>query len=92
MFELFGFVQAAKFRDSGEFSDYVENVGGKVTKKILHGAKRPRNASSFPEPFLWLGGGVGTRLLGTSLDRKCYAMQVAGRVRDGNMRQVRRQK
>ena len=74
MFALFGFVEAAKFRDSGEFSDYVQNVGGKVTKKNLHGAKRRRNAISFPELFPWLGGGVGTRLLGKSLDRKCYAM------------------
>ena len=34
MFPLFGFVEAAKFRDSGEFSDCVQN---------LHGAERPRN-------------------------------------------------
>ena len=34
MFALFGFVEAAKFRDSGEFSDCVQNVGGKVTKKF----------------------------------------------------------
>ena len=61
MFALFGFVEAAKFGDSGEFSDGVQNVGRKVTKKILHGAKGPRNATSFPEPFPWLGGGVGTR-------------------------------
>ena len=74
MFALFGFVEAAKFRDSGEFSDCVQNVGGKVTQKKLHVVKRPGNATSFPEPFPWLGGGVGTRLLGTSLDRKCYAM------------------
>ena len=59
MFALFGFVEAAKFRDSCEFSDCVQNVGGKVTKKILHSVKRPRNATSFPEPFPWLEGGAG---------------------------------
>ena len=36
-------VVTAKLRDSGEFSDCVQNVGGKVTKKILHSVKRPRN-------------------------------------------------
>ena len=61
MFALFGFVEAAKFRDSGEFSDCVQNVGGKVTKKILHSVKRPRNATSFLSRSTWLGGGVGTR-------------------------------
>ena len=35
-------MEAAKFRDSGEFSDCVQNVWGK-TKSILHGAERPRN-------------------------------------------------
>ena len=92
MFALFGFVEAAKFRNSGEFSDCVQNVRGKVTKKKLHGVKRPRNATSFPELFPWIGDGVATRLLGTSVDRKCYAMWVAGRVRDDNMRQLRRQR
>ena len=29
--------------------------------------------------------------LGTRLGRKCYAIQVAGRVRDDNRRQLRRQ-
>ena len=59
MFALFGFLEAAKFRDLGEFSDCIQNVGGKVTKKILHGAKPPRNATSFPEPFplTWRRGG-----------------------------------
>ena len=47
MFALFGFVEAAKFRDSGEFSDCVQNVGEKVSKKILHSVKRPKNATSF---------------------------------------------
>ena len=61
MFALFGFVEAAKFRDSSEFSDYVQNVGGKVTKKILHSVKRPRNATSFLSRSPWIGAGVGTR-------------------------------
>ena len=61
MFALFGFVEAAKFRDSGEFSDCVQNVARKVTKKILHSVKRPRNATSFPSRSPWLGSGVGTR-------------------------------
>ena len=43
MFALFGFVEAAKFRDSGEFSDCFQDVWGKVTKRILHGAERPRD-------------------------------------------------
>ena len=61
MFALFGFVEAVKFRDSGEFSDYVQNVGGKVTKKILHSMKRPRNATLFLSRSPWLWGRVGTR-------------------------------
>ena len=61
MFALFGFVEAAKFRDSEEFSDCVQNVGGKVTKKIVHSVKRPRNATSFLSLPPWLGGGVRTR-------------------------------
>ena len=46
VFALFGFVEAAKFRDSGEFSDSVQTVWQKVTKEILHSAKRPRNMFS----------------------------------------------
>ena len=61
MFALFDFVEAAKFRDSGEFSDCVQNVGGKVTQIILYSVKRPRNATSFLSRSPWLGGGVGTR-------------------------------
>ena len=71
MFALFGFVEAAKFRDSGEFSDCVQNVGGKLTKKILHSVKRPRNATSFLSRLPWVGGGGGG---GRGLDRKCYVM------------------
>ena len=50
MFALFGFVEAAKFRDTGEFSDCVQNVRGKVTKKNVHGVKRaqPRSQNLFP--------------------------------------------
>ena len=69
MFALFGFVEAAKFRDSGEFSDCVQNVGGKVTKEILHSVKRPR-----PQPRSFLvppSLGAGWE---RGLDRKCYAI------------------
>ena len=56
VFALFGFVEAAKFRDSGEFSDFVQNVWEKVTKEILHSAKRPRNEFS-PRVLLNVGSG-----------------------------------
>ena len=71
--KLFGFVEAAKFRDSGEFSDCVQNVGGKVTKTIFHSVKRPRNATSFlsRSQNLFPGLGAGWE---RGLDRKCYAL------------------
>ena len=59
---------------------------------MLGKSNQKNSATSFQEPFSWLGGRVGTRLLGMSLDRKCRAMWVAGRVRDDNMRQLRRQR
>ena len=63
MFALFGFVEAAKFRDSGEFSDYVQNVGEKVAKKILHSVKLgPRNATSLLSRSPWLGGRGGNEV------------------------------
>ena len=73
MFALFAFVEAAKFRDSGEFSDCVQNVGEKVTKKILHSVKRPKNATLFlsHSQNLFPGLGAGWE---QGLDRKCYAM------------------
>ena len=69
LFALFGFVEAAKFRDLGEFSDCVQNVGGKVTKKILHGVKRlgKQPGSFLVPPVLGAGWERG-------LERKCYAM------------------
>ena len=71
--KLFGFVEAAKFRDSGEFSDCVQNVGGKVIKTIFHSVKRPRNATSFlsRSQNLFHGLGAGWE---RGLDRKCYAL------------------
>ena len=49
MFALFGFVEAAKFRDSGEFSDCVQNVGGKVTTTRSYFSEG--NSVSFPERY-----------------------------------------
>lgn len=47
MSALFGSAEAAKFRESGEFSDCVQNVREKVTNlKLLHSAKRPMNEFS----------------------------------------------
>ena len=73
MFALFGFVKAAKFRDSGGFSDCVQNVGEKVTKKILHSVKRPKNATSFLSRSQNLSSGLGAGWE-RGLDRKRYAM------------------
>ena len=49
-------MEAAKFRDSGEFSDFVQNVWEKVIKEILHSAKRPRNEFR-PRVLLNVGSG-----------------------------------
>ena len=69
MFALFGFVEAAKFRDSGKFSDCVQNVGGKVTKKILHSVN---DLGTQPRSFLVpLALGAGWE---RGLDQKCYAI------------------
>ena len=49
-------MEAAKFRDSGEFSDFVQTVWEKVIKEILHSTKRPRNEFS-PRVLLNVGSG-----------------------------------
>ena len=49
-------MEAAKFTDSGEFSDFVQTVWEKVIKEILHSAKRPRNEFS-PRVLLNVGSG-----------------------------------
>ena len=49
MFALLGFVEAAKFRDSVEFSDRVQNVRGKVTKTRSYFSEG--NSVSFPERY-----------------------------------------